>query len=233
MNLEQTTKIDNLCYFAERNMKAFAVNMIVFGCQTFVRANHIKEIDKLSSLIDFQDRNRPNQEIIEQMGEYVLNTIPDWIRIIICFENYMKAILLKNGFLIHKIDKNQISLKTLANNQNKRPIPLSKFNQIYNFSMDINSKQWVLEGVKPQTIDFSVLLRKKYQDEIQLPDKILELISGINDKRNNLHFYHEASNSYSKEFMDGLRLMDKFVREDMMGIASVLENDLNSNPITN
>lgn len=232
--MEQATKIDNVCYFAERNMKVFAVNMIVFGCQTFKRAKHIKDIDKLSKIIDIQDENarnnkRPSQEMIEQIGAYVLDTIPDWIRITICFENYMKAVLLMNGYLIHKVDRNQFGLKTLSNNQSKRPIGLTTFNQKYNFSMHIESKQWMLEGVKPQTLDFSTLLRKKYQEEIKLPNKILELIKEINYKRNNLHFYHEATNSYSRIFIDDLKLMDKFVSEEMMGLMSKLE--IESNPI--
>jgi len=116
----------------------------------------------------------------------------------------------------------------MANNQNKKPIPLSEFKQVYNYSVDINSKQWILEGLKPQTIDFSVLLRKKYQDVIQLPEKILELIYEINNKRNNLHFYHEARNSYSFDFIQDFRLMEKFVKEHMINLASNLEIELNA-----
>jgi hypothetical protein len=231
--MQQETKIENLCYFAERNMKAFAANMIIFGCETFARAKHIKEIEELSSQIDIQDSfaregKGPNQETIAIMGEFVLDTIPDWIRITICFENYMKAILLMNGFLIHKIDKNVTSLKTLANNQNKKPISLSRFQELRNFSMNIETRQWMLEGLKPQTIDFSVLLWKKYQDEIKLPEKILELISEINTKRNNLHFYHEATNAYSQIFIEELKQLNKFVKEEMMNLVSKLEIELNS-----
>ena len=230
--MQQETRIENPCYFAEKNMKIFALNMVVFGCETFAQAKHIKEIEKLSSQIDLQDKyakegKRLSQEIIEQMSEFVLDTIPDWVRITICFENYMKAILLKNGFLIHKIDKNGIGLKTLANSQNRRPVRLSKFREVRNFSMDINTKQWIVEGLKPQTLDFSLLLRKKFQDEIQLPEKILKQVSEINSKRNNLHFYHEATNSYSQHFIEDLKQLDKFVKEDMMNLVSSLEIELN------
>lgn len=204
--------------------------MIVFGSQTFVKAKHIKKLDELSNIIDTLDKSaqeeiQPSQEIKQKTSEFLLETIPDWIRISICFENYMKAILLVNGFLIHKIDK--ISLKTMANNQNKKPISLFEFNQFYNYSVEIDSRRWILEGLKPQTIDFSVLLRKKYQDVIQLPEKILGLIYEINSKRNNLHFYHEAKNSYSFDFIEDLRLMEKFVKEHMMNLVSNLELELN------
>jgi len=232
--MKEAYNIDNIWYLNEINMKGFALGMITFGCEAFFRAKHIKEIGSLSNLINTLDKlgsegKMPDIEIIKEITEFGFDKIPDWARIIICFENYMKAILLMNGFLIHKIDKNQTNLKTLANNQNKRPIPLAKFLQINNFYIDIDSKNWMLDGLKPQTIDFGVLLKNNYQNEIQLPDKIIKSIIEINHERNNLHFYHQACNSYSQKFIQDLKLMDKYVNEEMVNLAKKLQNESNSN----
>lgn len=192
-----------------------------------MRASHIKDIEKITSIFESKGANPPTLEMVETMSDYMFDMIPDWVRIIICFENYMKAVLLKNGFLIHKIDRDEKALKTLANNQNKRPIKLKEFNELFNFSVEIESRLPILEGLKPQTLDFNVLLRKKYQDEINLPTDILESISKINTKRNTLHFYHEVSNSYDKHFFKELRDMEKFVLGDMKQLYFQLQAELN------
>lgn len=232
--MKEAYNIDNIWYLNEVNMKRFATGMIIFGCEAFFRAKHIKEIGSLSNLINTLDRigsegKMPDLEIIKEITEFGFDKIPDWARIIICFENYMKATLLMNGFLIHKIDKNQTNLKTLANNQNRRPIPLTEFLQTSNFYIDIDSKNWMLDGLKPQTIDFGVLLKNNYQNEIQLPNKIIKLVTEINHERNNLHFYHQVCNSYSQRFIRDLKLMDKYVNEEMVNLAKKLQKELNPN----
>ena len=214
------------CYFAEHNMKAFAANMIISGCQTFMRANHIKYIDTLESTFT-ELRNRiPSPEMVEFITEFILDTVPDWVRVIICFENYMKAVLLAEGYLIHKVNREEFAVKSLSNQQNRKPVSINTFIDIISFTQDISTKKWVLEGLKEQTLNFNVLLRPKYQEVIKLPEYIIEVVQEINDKRNNLHFYHEAKNSYSPDFFLSLRSMLTFVQDEMMGKVARLESEL-------
>ena len=150
-NNKQEIKDYYQCYFHKRNSQAFAVNMIVFGSRTFVNSKHIKELEHLQNLVLFQNKKLHTKETEYEMANFVLNTLLDWVSITICFENFMKAVLMLHGYLIHKIDRNDKKLKTLGNQQNKRPIKLSEYLNYYNFSIELESRQYILEGIKGST----------------------------------------------------------------------------------
>lgn len=231
--MDNKIKNESLLYVHKLNMKIYALKMITFGYATFARAKHIQDLSKFSKLVNKLDDIRSlTQENKSQLFEFNINTLIDWIRVSICFENYMKAILLQKGYLIHQINKEIPELENLAKSQKKRPIPVSEFQEI-NLILDKKvSRERLKEGLKLQTIQFNLLLKTKYQNKIQLPAGIHKIITEINKKRNNLHFYHEAENSYSKKKIEDLVLLKKYVEEDIMGLAKSIEIEINQETLS-
>lgn len=215
----------HLCYFHKLNRQTFAMNMISFGSQTFRTAKHIEELDILKRIYMNKTGINLLPEELEFVPEFVLSTITDWIKIIICFENFMKASLLLNGILIHEMNKDDKFLKRIGN-QRKKPILLSDYRKTYNFSFNIEKRILCLEGITSKTLTMSTLLSKPYQKIIKLPQNILSTITEINRSRNNLHFYHKAMNSYGKDFFNQMDDLTSFVDNEMMNLKSHLEMNL-------
>jgi hypothetical protein len=55
--------------------------------------------------------NQPEYQ--KEVLEFGLEGVIDAVRICICFENYMKAKLLAEGFLVHELDKDVTGIKDL------------------------------------------------------------------------------------------------------------------------
>lgn len=75
------------------------MNLLSFGVTMIAHAKHISEIERLRVVVNNPELNIPFK-LIPALGEFFLENLIDTIRISICFENYMKAKLLLNGFLV-------------------------------------------------------------------------------------------------------------------------------------
>mgnify|MGYP001347521829 CR=1 FL=1 len=214
----KNVKTHHLCYMHKSNKQSYAMAMIAFGCEVFKSAKHVEDLPLLKSF--FMNQNEKtglSQEAITETPKFILETLIDWVKIIICFENFMKASLLINDYVIHNIDKNDKILKCFQDQRN-HPLKLQDFLLRYNFSYCITDKTLMLEGITPQTLTMSSLLSKKYQKIINLPESIYKTLMRLNNERNNLHFYHEARNSYGKKYFEEMDELVDFVDNVMMNL---------------
>jgi hypothetical protein len=121
----------------------------------------------------------------------------DYIKIVVAFETLNKALLLKKGFLIHKID--HVYDKKLHKKQaNGTPITLDEF-----YHNNYTMLDWIKKAAKPNgltsnfsTINFSHTLNIKYQEILQLDSRLVHQLKEINQKRNRLHLYSDFNGAF-------------------------------------
>lgn len=193
-----------------------ASSMIVFGAQVFHKAKIIKNIELLEEILaelDNSDKNAIsplNKEIIEFGFEYLV----DCIRILIFFENYMKAELIIQNFCVHTINKELEKFKFLSKEQFKRPINLTELADIEAFKVFKDQKLISHNAVNHTTLGFKVLTGSpNYLKCYQLNNSIINYVRELNGVRNNLHFNDRIEFALSHSFIEKMKTIIEFVNK--------------------
>lgn len=141
------------------------------------------------------DRNEDKKEVYWNASYH--EKLIDFIKIVVAFETFNKAKLIKNGVLIHKIDPK--FHKGLAKRQSAGiPITLDEFyNESYT-NLNWRNKEANLNGLVNYypTINFSHTLNKNYQEILKLDEILVSELDKINHKRNRLHFYSDFRGTF-------------------------------------
>lgn len=188
-------------------------NLIAFGLEILYRAKCIRGINELKLILEKINRKEiyPNDNrIIEFIEEYLI----DCIRILIFFENYMKAELLVNDYCIHVINKNVNGFKNLAKAQSRRPIKLEEINNIEMFLVDDQSNTINHIALQGKTIELSKLLgSKKYTSIYSFDKSILEIVKKLNKYRNSLHLNYSIDYQLTQNTINDLEKIIQFANE--------------------
>ena len=209
-------------YWNSINANRTAFGLLHFGYGQFHRAHRVKHLEALKVL----SKSAPPAVLPDALIEMGLDGVVDATRICICFENYMKAVLLTQGFLIHTIDSNPTSHKVLARQQRKRPILLSEVVAITGWHAEKAMPGIAhLPYVQRTTISMSALLSPAYQDVIRLPEEIKEFVTEQNERRNQLHFYDEDGVEASGRIVNRIQRTIEFVNEEIAGLHNRLMDE--------
>jgi hypothetical protein len=121
----------------------------------------------------------------------------DYIKIVVAFETMNKALLLKKGFLIHKI-AHTYDEKLHKKQASGIPIDLQEFYNNNYTSLDWIRREARLNGLTPNlsTINFSHTLNDNYQEILPLDKNLLHHLKDINFKRNRLHLYSDFKGAF-------------------------------------
>ena len=139
----------------------------------------------------------------------------------------MKAKLLLNGNVVHVI-KNDEKYKHLYNKQRKMPVTVREVTMIENFIIRPKEKiKALLPGIINMTIGIGTMLNsRRYQQVIQLPETILKTIKGLNEYRNNHHFYVNEVLSMSDGIVNDLSELIEFTKgNEMLGLFKQLDSE--------
>jgi hypothetical protein len=199
------------CYWTDQNCASTAVDLIHFGYGQFRRAKKIGQLDMLKAL--HTNGNQPEYQ--KEVLEFGLEGVIDAVRICICFENYMKAKLLAEGFLVHELDKDVTGIKDLAKAQRERPVSLKEAVHLSGGWSKSPDGLDYLVGVRKQTLKMSWMLGKAYQEKIDLPASVLKYLDGVNKQRNELHFYMTDGFSTSDDTIESIQNLIRFVTGPM------------------
>jgi len=172
--------INTFAYFHKNNQKIAAINLWTNGFKVFHGATIVKGFD-IYEKIPFTETNPPD---LKAIMPFINDSLMDDTRIITCFENFMKGVLIINDYVVHKLTNKN---KALKYEQQKRPLKIAEvFNQTSFSNFDkTRPDMWETSF---QTLNFSWMLKPKYQAIINLPNDVLSIIADINDERNKLHF---------------------------------------------
>jgi hypothetical protein len=190
-----------------------AGSLVGFGAQVASRANVIARLSILrecnKALNANQDYNR------EAIGaEFGLEYLMDSVRILIFFENYMKAELIVRDFCVHQIDKSNAKrsdLVALGKQQDKRPVKLQEVHDVEPFVVNNDEKSIANAGLKETTIGMNVLLQTAYLEHYAFDDEVLRIIKELLVLRNKLHFHTKAEFMLSSQFIDDIERISFFI----------------------
>jgi|GEM_PF-1750205 len=155
----------------------------------------------------------------------------DYIKIILAFETLNKALLIKQGILIHTIDNKFFNKKISRKQQDGLPITIEEFFQNNYTDLDFIKQSAVLNGLTKNltTISFSHTLNKNYQAIIKLDKDLVSNLKEINLKRNRLHLYSDFKGTISvKQHIDKWRHLKEItttiIRDELKKIDEELKN---------
>lgn len=182
---------DHIIYLNEAN--------IIGGALRLLRESYIIFND--SSIVAFQNQRKTEEEEwkawIDVGGDLKNRDYPtsnvstfqherhhlDMFKIGTAFEIAIKANLLLEGFIVHRINK---SSPTLFTEQRKSPLRISRLNEIG--ILLFNGERNYYSDLDERTLGFDNLLKEKYfQNALGLDDDAVQLINERRLKRNLIH----------------------------------------------
>jgi len=193
---------EGACYVTDTTNLYVAWSMLCSSSKLFWGCGMIKDLDRVLSLLD---RMTSNQDLLDQSdagGEFFEtlqnneSPVLDSVRIVICFENYFKAMMLLGGYVIHEMDKSECSRypqfmkKKDELLQKTTPILISDVKQAEKQDL-LNAEP--LQTLKKQTIGMSILAgqpkyRAIYSNQESDDQRLFSLIERLKETRNTLHF---------------------------------------------
>ncbi|MGI4862746.1 MAG: hypothetical protein ACRYFZ_02410 [Janthinobacterium lividum] len=204
---------NNLWLYADGKQQYHAAySLIIFGAENLKRANLIKGLDKLetnSKLIQLGLEYNRMAFVQEFMWDYLI----DCIRILMFFEGYMKAEIIKGDCCVHNINHDGacLSFKQLAKEQKSRPIKLKEIANIEPFVCDASKEIVTHNCIRATTLSVNILLSSQYRVFYQFDDAIAEDIKYFNEIRNGLHFNINTEIQLGPSLVERLKRINDFV----------------------
>ncbi|WP_299778708.1 hypothetical protein [uncultured Formosa sp.] len=192
----------------------FAVSLITFAYRNFFKAKQIEKLDLTRQFFNSKDYDDNEKKIafIKQNSDIAFNALLDYIIISLTFENYMKAKLLLNEFVIHEVNKTKN--EQLFKAQKKRPIEIIELN---------SNEEKNFTELKETTLNYSTLLNNKnYIKYFNIDDNSIKYLQSLNRKRNELHLYMSEKIEFGNSIFDNLNRLKKIVEIDF----AVLHNSI-------
>jgi hypothetical protein len=208
------TEINFPWYYNPETIDTTSAAMVIFGAEHFKRAFVIQHLDALKLKVHERNNNLPPEsDFHDFMKDFFFEKITDAIKICMFFENYMKAVLLSLDYLIHTIQKGK-GCDELEKQQKKRPVKTKEFHDTQNFAVNEQQMSVHHEALTNHTLSFStLLLKEKYQEVINLPQDLRDLLKVLMDQRNAHHFISEWTFESSEQYLDRLTRANQFVDE--------------------
>lgn len=198
-------------YSTDEDMRGIAASLMIFGASVFKSAKIVREIDLLNQLCIGRSKGTiaPNDQ---RISDFFFEYLTDCIKIVIFFENYMKAELIASGYCVHQIKKDYPNFESLAKDQQKRPVLIREIHDIEPFQVDEANKIMLHPAIKENTIGFGDLTNKPaYTSKYRFDETTLNHIKKMNFKRNSLHFHDSIEFELSSILIDEIRNMNSFV----------------------
>ncbi len=142
------------------------------------------------------DKNENKKEIYWKASYY--EKLTDYVKISIAFENFNKAVLLQNGYLVHKIQKNNITKDFYKIQDKGKPVKINDFKEVNDFIQKSRFGKYYLDGLQKgfPTISYSLTLNEFHQEIIGLDSSLLYRLKQLNEKRNKLHFFTDYKGAF-------------------------------------
>lgn len=193
------------------NRNETAQGLVLFGYQNLKGAYLVQQFGKLEELLNMKESGEMEGTAMkEEMLPFLLENLIDAVKICIFFENYMKAVLISKGFLVHEIVRDKVT-PSLSEEQKKRPVSLLEFSTIENFNLSADQKTLTHPKLLDKTITITAMIYKEqYIKAIGLPADVLKTVIFINDQRNKLHFAPDWTLSLSRSFLKELKRLFDF-----------------------
>lgn len=189
-------------YQNQDHLNQLGWSLISFGAHQFKGATIIMRLTEMEKAVGARHAGETSMEAFAKFLEpFMWEQLIDDIRICTFYENYMKAVLLFKGAIIHKfkpVGSDHGKFKALKRAQEKDPLGV----------VMITSKNITEAEISPHTITMDLMLSDSYQRVIGLEEEARRLITTINDRRNKLHFHNSLTIELSEEILRGYRALN-------------------------
>lgn len=191
---------EGACYLSDETKNYVAWSLLCYSSQMFWHSETILILDKVKELINTEFNNHPDAFTkLMDLCQKVESPLLDTIRIVICFENYFKALMLLQNYIIHQMDLNFCRNKYpqfLSGSSNKRlrqeTIPI----QIYDVKQAESHDDWTIDSLQTltnQTIGINKLIDKPnyriiFSKSKNTDDRLFSILKSLIKSRNSLHF---------------------------------------------
>ncbi len=196
----------------------FALSLVTFAYTNFKKARRIKNFEELKNFIqsgDYTNRKLHN-EFFKTYPQLAFDSLLDYILISIAFENYFKAKLLLNNFVIHNVKKETNAV--LCKKQKRQPIEVSDL---------IFKDKSTCKDLKETTLNYSLLLNTDmYSKYYNISSKNLEYLKKLNKHRNSLHLHMSIKFDLSKAELNNLAELKRIVEIDFALLSRHLSEKL-------
>lgn len=215
-----------MIYYAPQNRLGTAQNLFHFAFSQFNRATCIRKLDQLEELIVENGKTTEimDESKLNELRPFIFDGLIDSIRIIVCYENFIKALLLINGYIVNVIDSNHS--KQFHKNQKKRPLLLKDYCSQFPFKKDDKLDLDIIPGLTNRTLSFEIITSQQYIDLLQIPKGRITTVKKLYQKRNEIHFYVEEHFQYGKAQIDDLKELkvytNKILEQNNNNVAKAL-----------
>ena len=213
---------EGACYRGATIRKVVALNMIVNGYGIFRSASVIKELDNIEKALE-QVHVDPSRYFLGDAVTALDPPILDATKILLCFENFLKAELLLRGIVIHKIESNGVpsDVLSMSKDQKKRPITLVEYKKGEGISRKKNFLE--LKHLRNGTLGIYTLINvDEYRKRFKLPRKLFDALERIRIKRNSLHFLTFESFVFNRGIIAEYKLINSYVNKRVASRANKL-----------
>ena len=205
-------------YTQAESRKFISASLITFGYRIFKSAAVIQNLEELTRFYVADEATR--LDLPNKFPDVLFESLMDKIRICISFENYFKAKLLLNGFIIHEIDKEKN--RHLHKKQKQAPVAVHQL-----IGGEAFEQLPALKAVlKETTISFNTLICKRaYSKYYNLECSELQFLKDLNEGRNRLHLLISERFSISKHILSSYRRLKQLVDVDFAVLQNTLINE--------
>lgn len=211
------------------NRLGAAMNLLSFGYQQIRRVTFVSNFNHLEMLSKMVANNEPPN--IEIASKFSVDQLINSIRITICFENFMKGLLLLDDCIIHKLRKKVYG--NFATLQYTQPILINdafkgqKWEVNPEIELDNEDLKKQLPGILRTTIGMQELLKPKYQEQFKIDESIINICRPYFEYRNNLHLYMAEQFSISPNSAENFRQIVDFINNNLVRIHNLIIKKLN------
>lgn len=151
----------------------------------------------------------------------------EYLKIGCGFELSFKAILLKNGFVIHEIDRNDDRYSKLAKDQKSRPVMIEELFSVSGYMHNGNIN--ILPGITKKSLQFSTILDKNdYKKSIGIDTFSLDVIGEYRDLRNMIHLPGdpiETERLQNMSWQEKISFIHKYIDEYIVAVNRKIVED--------
>ncbi len=224
---------EGACYNSIKDAIDVARGCLHFAIRTIDRALIIQNIDKLLKLskrcgeINFSDNTKLQQEFRKLRSQMLslMEHYTDNMLIVVAYENYLKAKLLIEGYLIHRIDSNQEEYKTISRRQKKHPIKVSDIAEITNVNSHKYLDGLVYKSLLDTTLSISTLLSPNYVKATGLPVSIVDILRSSVKERNKLHYLVLVLFPVGNKDFQNYKFLSQYFRKEVAFLLSATEHE--------
>lgn len=159
-------------------------------------------------------RGEPGLDIMDMnfFEEHLL----DHIKILICFENFLKGLLIRKGYVVHVLNRKAHSKFGVLTHNFTRPLKVGEYKSIERSYYDSISNNKTLRALKDQTLPLGTLLSKQYLNLYKIPNDIINVINDFRKERNKLHFRLFDISGVGDKYVENLEKLISFVNNKLV-----------------